>query len=84
MVDKKDGSVYAPVTNRNDRYDDSRIVEDGTDPIDDSVEDAIAAVKGHIEKQDWEGIARPGRNQASGPAGGIDEKWTSAECRELE
>jgi len=46
--------VYAPVTNKNEKYDNSRIVDDKVDPIDDAAEDAFAAIKGHIEKQDEE------------------------------
>ncbi|MDQ1911475.1 hypothetical protein RAC89_13625 [Paenibacillus sp. GD4] len=42
------------VTNSNEKYDRSRIVEDGTNAIHSPEEDAIAAIKGHIEKQDEE------------------------------
>lgn len=47
--------VYAPVNAKNDDYDSSKIVEDGKDPIQSAEEDAVAAIKGHIEKQDLEG-----------------------------
>ncbi|WP_248924780.1 hypothetical protein [Paenibacillus hamazuiensis] len=47
--------VYAPVSYKNEQYDSRNIVEDGNDPIDDAAEDAMAAIKGHIEKQDQEG-----------------------------
>lgn len=49
--------VYAPVKQSNEQYDEDRIVYDGGDPIEDAEEAAVAAVKGHIEKQDLEGIA---------------------------
>ncbi|AJY75729.1 hypothetical protein [Paenibacillus beijingensis] len=83
MDDRKESDIYAPVTNRNDRYDESRIVEDGTDPIDDSEEDAIAAVKGHIEKQDWEGRSRYDLHPVADSDDVKDEKWTTAERGEL-
>ena len=50
-----DKEIHAHVKSRNDQYDESQIVEDGTDPITDPDIDAIAAVKGHIERQDLEG-----------------------------
>lgn len=54
MTKSNDG-VYAPVNRKNEQYENRRIVEDGNDPIQSSEEDAIAAIKGHIEKQDREG-----------------------------
>lgn len=65
MNDTNAKDVYAPVTNRNDRYDENSIVEDGIDPIDDADEDAIAAIKGHIEKQDLEGRKLDGEESDS-------------------
>ncbi|WP_170143698.1 hypothetical protein [Paenibacillus flagellatus] len=47
--------VFAPVNMKNEQYDNRRIVEDGSDPIQSAEEDAMAAIKGHIEKQDREG-----------------------------
>ncbi|RCW48085.1 hypothetical protein [Paenibacillus prosopidis] len=66
---------YVPVTSRNERYDESRIVEDGNEPIKDPDVDAIAAVKGHIERQDLEGTEFGSEEELSG-----DEE----QCRELE
>ncbi len=70
-----DKEIYANVTRRNDRYDESRIVEDGTEPIENSDVDAIAAVKGHIERQDLEGTEFGSENELNGE---------EEQCRELE
>lgn len=47
--------VYAPVTATNKKYAEDKIAEDQNDPINSTEEDAVAAVKGHIERQDLEG-----------------------------
>lgn len=52
---EKQNDFFAPVNRKNEQYDNRNIVEDHTDPIQSSEEDAIAAIKGHIEKQDQEG-----------------------------
>lgn len=70
-----DKEIYANVTRRNDRYDESRIIEDGTDPIENSDVDAIAAVKGHIERQDLEGTEFGSEEELNGK---------EEQCRELE
>lgn len=70
-----DKEIYANVTRRNDRYDESRIVEDGTEPIENSDVDAIAAVKGHIERQDLEGTEFGSEEELNGK---------EEQCRELE
>ena len=70
-----DKEIYANVTSRNDRYDESRIIEDGTDPIENSDVDAIAAVKGHIERQDLEGTEFGSEEELNGK---------EEQCRELE
>ncbi|KRE44858.1 hypothetical protein [Paenibacillus sp. Soil522] len=70
-----DKEIYANVTRRNDRYDESRIVEDGTEPIENSDADAIAAIKGHIERQDLEGTEFGSENELNGE---------EEQCRELE
>ncbi|MFD1956775.1 hypothetical protein ACFSL6_22010 [Paenibacillus thailandensis] len=53
---ENENKVYAPVKHRNEQYDESRIVYDGNDSIEDAEEAAVAAVKGHIERQDLEGV----------------------------
>lgn len=56
MSQQSQDDVYAPVNAKNAAYDERRIVdEDGKDPINDTAEDAMAAIKGHIERQDLEG-----------------------------
>jgi len=70
-----DKEIYANVTSRNDRYDESRIIEDGTEPIENSDVDAIAAVKGHIERQDLEGTEFGSEEELNGK---------EEQCRELE
>lgn len=70
-----DKEIYANVTRRNDRYDESRIIEDGTEPIENSDVDAIAAVKGHIERQDLEGTEFGSEEELNGK---------EEQCRELE
>lgn len=70
-----DKEIYAPVTSRNERYDKTRIIEDGNDPIEDPDADAIAAVKGHIERQDLEGTEFGSEDELSGG---------KAQCRDLE
>ncbi|MBP1153728.1 MULTISPECIES: hypothetical protein [unclassified Paenibacillus] len=48
--------TYAKVQANNDRYKERTIVEDGTtNAIHNPDEDAIASIKGHIERQDQEG-----------------------------
>ena len=55
MANKKKTDVYAPVKQANESYSELNIVEDGNDPINSAEEDAVAAFKGHIERQDGEG-----------------------------
>ncbi|MEF3305247.1 hypothetical protein [Paenibacillus sp. GYB003] len=52
---ENENEVFAPVKMNNDPYDSRMIAEDGADPIESEEEDAMAAIKGHIEKQDLEG-----------------------------
>lgn len=52
----ENNDIELQVTAKNELYDNRNIVEDGKDVINDSEEDAIAAIKGHIEKQDQEGL----------------------------
>lgn len=54
MAESETKNVYAPVKMTGDSDEGRRIIEDGTDPIDNTVEEAIATFKGHIEKQDEE------------------------------
>jgi hypothetical protein len=50
MAKKQDNDAF--VENQNDKYSRRNIVEDDSSAIQSSEEDAIAAIKGHIEKQD--------------------------------
>lgn len=70
-----DKEIYAPVESRNNRYDESRIVEEGSNPIQNSDVDAIAAIKGHIERQDLEGTEFGSEEELAGE---------EEQCRELE
>ncbi|MDF2961320.1 MAG: hypothetical protein K0S39_3055 [Paenibacillus sp.] len=48
--------TYAKVQANNNQYSERNIVEDGaTNAIQNSEEEAMAAIKGHIERQDQEG-----------------------------
>lgn len=71
-----DTEIFAPVTSRNEHYDKSRIVVDGNEPIKDPDVDAIAAIKGHIERQDLEGTEEFGSEE--------ELSGEKEQCRELE
>ncbi|XEC97350.1 hypothetical protein AB6A23_12810 [Paenibacillus tarimensis] len=55
-MNKQNLDVYAPVKASNTDYDERKIIDDDNNPINSEAENAMAAIKGHIERQDMEGM----------------------------